>query len=303
VAVLEYQRRVTLAMTHPAPQPELRAASQAPATPTPFRIVADVKRHWLAELYCLPPPSDECDALAHSIAKDGKIYEPVTLCEGLALDGWIRIQVAKERGIECRAIHFEQTEEGIAAQGNKDALDLAARRYLFNKNVVRRHSSPGQRAAIAAQLTTMRQGARTDLEPSAALREVSQEDAAKLCHVSVRSVQNAERINREGTPDDVRAMKAGQPLEPIVSLIKARERARKAAELRNNRPRPKTSKSVIICGDALTELRKLPDKSVSMCVCSPPYFGQRDYQMEEQLGLEETPTLYIARLAQVFRRV
>src|SRR5436190_624397 len=36
-------------------------------------------------------------------------------------------------------------------------------------------------ATIPAQLTTMREGARTDLEPSAALREVSQEDAAKLC--------------------------------------------------------------------------------------------------------------------------
>src|SRR5439155_6323810 len=92
----------------------------------------------LAELYCLPPPSDERDALAQSIAKDGKIYEPATLYEGLALDGWIRIQVAKERGIECWAIHFEETKEGIAAQGDKDALDLAARRYLFNKNVVRR---------------------------------------------------------------------------------------------------------------------------------------------------------------------
>src|SRR5438105_3839046 len=187
-------------------QPELRATSQAPAAPTPFRVGADVKRHWLAELYSLPPPSDERDALAQSIAKDGKIHEPVTLYEGLALDGWIRIQVAKERGIECWAIHFEETKEGIAAQGDKDALDLAARRYLFNKNVVRRHYSQGQRAAIAAQLTTMRQGARTDLQPSAALREVSQEDAAKLCHVSVRSVQNAERIFREGTPDDVRAM-------------------------------------------------------------------------------------------------
>jgi len=34
---------------------------------------------------------------------------------------------------------------------------------------------------------------------------------------------------------------------------------------------------VIICGDALTELRKLPDESVNCCVTSPPYWGLRDY--------------------------
>jgi DNA modification methylase len=33
----------------------------------------------------------------------------------------------------------------------------------------------------------------------------------------------------------------------------------------------------IICGDALTELRKLPDESVQCCVTSPPYWGLRDY--------------------------
>ena len=34
---------------------------------------------------------------------------------------------------------------------------------------------------------------------------------------------------------------------------------------------------MIVCGDALTELRKLPDGSVNCCVTSPPYWGLRDY--------------------------
>ena len=34
---------------------------------------------------------------------------------------------------------------------------------------------------------------------------------------------------------------------------------------------------MIIYGDALTELRKLPDESVHCCVTSPPYWGLRDY--------------------------
>jgi len=34
---------------------------------------------------------------------------------------------------------------------------------------------------------------------------------------------------------------------------------------------------MIICGDVLTELRKLPDESIHCCVTSPPYWGLRDY--------------------------
>lgn len=33
----------------------------------------------------------------------------------------------------------------------------------------------------------------------------------------------------------------------------------------------------LLCGDAIEELRKLPDKSINTCVTSPPYYGLRDY--------------------------
>lgn len=33
----------------------------------------------------------------------------------------------------------------------------------------------------------------------------------------------------------------------------------------------------LLCGDAIEQLRTLPDKSVNTCVTSPPYYGLRDY--------------------------
>jgi len=60
---------------------------------------------------------------------------------------------------------------------------------------------------------------------------------------------------------------------------------------------------MILCGDALTELRKLPDESVNCCVTSPPYWGLRDYGVPGQLGLEKTPEEYVAHLVEVFREV
>lgn len=61
--------------------------------------------------------------------------------------------------------------------------------------------------------------------------------------------------------------------------------------------------NLIICGDALTELRKLPDESVNCCVTSPPYWGLRDYGVPGQFGLEHTPEEYVAKMVEIFREV
>ncbi|MFA5753652.1 MAG: site-specific DNA-methyltransferase [Bacteroidales bacterium] len=45
----------------------------------------------------------------------------------------------------------------------------------------------------------------------------------------------------------------------------------------------------------------LADQSVQCVVTSPPYYGLRDYGIDEQIGLEVTPDEYIANLVAVFR--
>lgn len=61
--------------------------------------------------------------------------------------------------------------------------------------------------------------------------------------------------------------------------------------------------SRLITGDCREELPRLAEKSVQMCVTSPPYWGLRDYGVEGQLGLESTPEEYVATMVQVFREV
>lgn len=60
------------------------------------------------------------------------------------------------------------------------------------------------------------------------------------------------------------------------------------------------SQSVIFQGDALTVLRRLPSESVQCAVTSPPYWGLRDYNNPDQIGLEETLPQFINRLRTVF---
>lgn len=61
--------------------------------------------------------------------------------------------------------------------------------------------------------------------------------------------------------------------------------------------------SKILCGDAAEVLKTLPPESVNMCVTSPPYYGLRDYGDQGQIGIEQSPDEYIARLVKVFDEV
>ena len=59
-----------------------------------------------------------------------------------------------------------------------------------------------------------------------------------------------------------------------------------------------------LIGDVREKLKELPDKSIQMCVTSPPYFNLRDYDNQEnQLGLEKTPEEFVANLVEVFAEV
>lgn len=59
----------------------------------------------------------------------------------------------------------------------------------------------------------------------------------------------------------------------------------------------------IINQDCIHGLRGLPDNSIDCCVTSPPYFGLRDYGKAEQIGLESTPELFVAKLVDVFTEI
>jgi len=56
-------------------------------------------------------------------------------------------------------------------------------------------------------------------------------------------------------------------------------------------------------GQSLEKLRELDDQSVHCVVTSPPYWCQRNYAEAGQLGLEQTPTLFVKALVEIFTEV
>ena len=62
-------------------------------------------------------------------------------------------------------------------------------------------------------------------------------------------------------------------------------------------------RNVILEGDVHDCLKTLPAESVQMVVTSPPYWQQRDYKVEGQLGREATINEYVETLVDIFREV
>ncbi|UOB18608.1 DNA-methyltransferase [Abyssalbus ytuae] len=50
-------------------------------------------------------------------------------------------------------------------------------------------------------------------------------------------------------------------------------------------------------------LKKLPSNSIDCCVTSPPYWGLRDYGVDDQIGLENTPDEFVKNIVEVFNEV
>ena len=59
-----------------------------------------------------------------------------------------------------------------------------------------------------------------------------------------------------------------------------------------------------LIGDVREKIKELPEKSIQMCITSPPYYDLRNYENKnKQLGLEKTSDEYIENLVNVFAEV
>ena len=62
-------------------------------------------------------------------------------------------------------------------------------------------------------------------------------------------------------------------------------------------------KNNLFIGDALEVLSTYPDECIDCIVTSPPYWNLRDYEVDNQLGLEPTPDEYIRKLGNITKEM
>ena len=59
---------------------------------------------------------------------------------------------------------------------------------------------------------------------------------------------------------------------------------------------PKDTRPLILIGDVIEKLKELPNKCADIIITSPPYWGQRDYKTEGQIGQEKEVEEYVQKL-------
>lgn len=123
----------------------------------------------------------ELKELAGDIAANG-LQQAIMIQGGVLLDGRNRLLACEMSGVKPEYREYEGT-------------NLVA--FIIGANIHRRHLTESQRAMVAVKLANMRQGERTDKEPSPNSGKVSQKQAAALLNVGVSSVQDAKLIERE----------------------------------------------------------------------------------------------------------
>src|ERR1019366_5159604 len=119
--------------------------------------------HPLAEL-CPPLAGAEFHALAASI-KAGGLRDAITIHDGAVIDGRNRQRACEAAGVDARYEPLPSAADPLP--------------FGLDRNRTRRHLTESQRAMVAAKIANMKQGERTDLEPSANLPKVAQDAAAE----------------------------------------------------------------------------------------------------------------------------
>lgn len=81
------------------------------------------------------------------------------------------------------------------------------------------------------------------------------------------------------------------------------ERFADSIKNKNHIELPYDTNPLVLVGDVLFWLKKIPSESISCIVTSPPYWNLRDYYIEGQIGREKNPDEYINNLLEVSKEL
>jgi N6-adenosine-specific RNA methylase IME4 len=177
-----------------------------------LEITGMIPFHPLADIFPLIE-GPEFDDLVRDIRAHG-LREPITLLDKKILDGRNRYRACVAAGLLPESIdaltapqikYFRLYSPPGTEPPSHDEL-LA---FVLSKNLHRRQLNESQRSMVAANLATMRQGERTDIEPSANLQKVAQNQAAERLNVSPRTVADAVKVKRDAAPELREAVEQG----------------------------------------------------------------------------------------------
>lgn len=221
-----------------------------------------VEAHPLALIFP-PMEDDEYKALADSIFKNGQ-REFISVWKGKILDGVHRYRACMELGIvpKYEILQFDNEDEAV--------------QFVLDKNLHRRHLSVGQRALIAAEMTTATVGGyRRESDSANSQSEVTESDAADRMNIGTRAVAEAKRVSHSAIPEVVDEVRKGKvALNDAYKVSILPENVQKEAINRVKSKENQTLQSAVnqIRKDELAENPpELPTGKYATIVIDPPW--------------------------------
>lgn len=152
------------------------------------------QQHPLSAAFPAMPPED-FQSLKDSIVQIG-VQNPITLFEGMVIDGWHRYSAATELGIECPCKELDSWVDPVV--------------FVRAQNRDRRHLPLGAWALIEVSLSNWRQaGQQKKAELSSGLTRTSKQ-MADVVGVSERTIRQAKAVHATAAPEVVEAVKTGE---------------------------------------------------------------------------------------------
>lgn len=194
--------------------------------------------------------ADDFQALKDSIENIG-VQNPITLFEGMVIDGWHRYTAAQAVGIDCPTV---------------DLGDVDPRDFVLAQNKARRHITVAQ-LAMAANAVYRWSGAGRPSGNSAGPAELKQPEIAKNVGVSVRSLRQAEEVTKNAAPEVIAAVNRGavglEKAAKIAQLPKEEQAAAIAKPVAKpaKAPAPQAPENDHKLDDAANTIRELSDEN------------------------------------------
>jgi ParB-like chromosome segregation protein Spo0J len=171
------------------------------ASPTRLRNM-NYQQHSLSAAF--PSMTDEeYQSLKDSIDVNG-VLNPITIYEGMVLDGWHRYQAAMELGMDCPEAELE------------DWID--PKDFVLAQNKNRRHITMSQLAMATAAVYEWISVGRPNNSAMMAPLNKTNDELAEISGTSKRTIARAKAVMKDATPEVQDAVKSGK-----IGLYKAQE--------------------------------------------------------------------------------
>jgi hypothetical protein len=188
--------------------------------------------------------ADDFQALKDSIEVIG-VQNPVTLFQGMVIDGWHRYTAAQAVGMDCPTVEL----------GDVDPRD-----FVLAQNKARRHITHAQIAMATAMVYFWREIGENQYSEKRVATECppskTNTELANIASVSVATIKQAKSVQTNAAPEVIAAVKAGEiGLPKAAKLAKLPKEEQAAAISRPIAQKQKKPVHVVDRSDELSELR------------------------------------------------